>query len=137
MNSSILNNLRLLFNSIEFHVIERMPDNTEIKRELLNFSGGEKFVISLSLALAMSEFAGQNGDVECIFLDEGFGTLSGKPLDDAIDALKKLSNTGKMLGIITHIDPVIQAFNKIEAVKSGERSVLKGLELYAQNDRNA
>lgn len=113
-------------NSIEFHVIERMPDNTEIKRELLNFSGGEKFVISLSLALAMSEFAGQNGDVECIFLDEGFGTLSGKPLDDAIDALKKLSNTGKMLGIITHIDPVIQAFNKIEAVKSGERSVLKG-----------
>lgn len=113
-------------NSIEFHVIERMPDNTEIKRELLNFSGGEKFVISLSLALAMSEFAGQNGDVECIFLDEGFGTLSGKPLDDAIDALKKLSNTGKMLGIITHIDPVIQAFNKIEAVKLGERSILKG-----------
>lgn len=113
-------------NSIEFHVIETLPDNTEVKRELINFSGGEKFVISLSLALAMSEFAGENGDVECIFLDEGFGTLSGKPLDDAIAALKKLSTTGKMLGIITHIEPVIQAFNKIEALKSGERSVLKG-----------
>lgn len=113
-------------NSIDFHVIEKMPDNTEIRRELSNFSGGEKFVISLSLALAMSEFAGQDGDVECIFLDEGFGTLSGAPLEDAISALKKLSCTGKMLGIITHIDPVIQAFNKIEAVKTGERSILKG-----------
>lgn len=113
-------------NSIDFHIIETMPDCTEIKRELSNFSGGEKFVISLSLALSMSEFAGQNGDVECIFLDEGFGTLSGKALDDAIEALKKLAKTGKMLGIITHIERVIQEFNRIEAVKSGERSILKG-----------
>jgi len=79
------------------------------------------------LALAMAEFAGQNGDVECIFLDEGFGTLSGDPLIDAINALKKLSNTGKMLGIITHIEAVIQSFNQIEAVKVGEKSMLKGL----------
>ena len=113
-------------NSIDFHIIETMPDLTKIKREITNFSGGEKFVISLSLALAMSEFAGKGGDVECIFLDEGFGTLSGEALDEAIVALKKLGKTGKMLGIITHIDRVIQAFNRIEARKTGERSILEG-----------
>ncbi|MCR5322951.1 MAG: AAA family ATPase [Lachnospiraceae bacterium] len=127
--SSIIPKYRLVQkeeNSIEFFVYETMGDLTEIKRELSNFSGGEKFIISLSLALAMAEFAGQNGDVECIFLDEGFGTLSGDPLIDAINALKKLSSTGKMLGIITHIEAVIQSFNQIEAVKIGEKSILKG-----------
>ncbi len=113
-------------NSIDFIVNETMGDLTVIKREVTNFSGGEKFIISLSLALAMAEFAGQNGDVECIFLDEGFGTLSGEPLLDAINALKRLSSTGKMLGIITHIEAVIQSFNKIEAKKTGEKSRLYG-----------
>ncbi len=113
-------------NSIDFVVIETMGDLTEVRRDVTNFSGGEKFIISLSLALAMSEFAGQNGDVECIFLDEGFGTLSGNPLSDAINALKRLSSTGKMLGIITHIDAVINEFNKIEAKKTGEKSTLSG-----------
>lgn len=112
--------------SIDFIVVETMGDLTEVKREVRNFSGGEKFIISLSLALAMAEFAGQNGDVECIFLDEGFGTLSGNPLSDAINALKRLSSTGKMLGIITHIDAVINEFNKIEAKKTGEKSTLSG-----------
>ncbi|MCR4640599.1 MAG: AAA family ATPase [Lachnospiraceae bacterium] len=113
-------------NSVSFHVHERMGDGTVQVRELRNFSGGEKFIISLSLALAMAEFAGQNGDVECIFLDEGFGTLSGEPLIEAINALKKLSSSGKMLGIITHIDTVVNQFNRIVAEKRGERSVLSG-----------
>ena len=113
-------------NSIDFIVNETRSDLTVVKREISNFSGGEKFILSLSLALAMAEFAGRNGDVECIFLDEGFGTLSGDPLFDAINALKKLSSTGKMLGIITHIDAVIQAFNQIEAKKTGEKSILTG-----------
>lgn len=113
-------------NSIGFLVRETMGDGTVINREISNFSGGEKFIISLSLALAMSEFAGKNGDVECIFLDEGFGTLSGEPLEEAVNALKKLSSTGKMLGIITHIDAVIQQFNQITAVKTGEKSILRG-----------
>jgi DNA repair exonuclease SbcCD ATPase subunit len=64
--------------------------------------------------------------VECIFLDEGFGTLSGEPLNEAINALKRLSTTGKMLGIITHMEAVIQAFQNIEAVKHGEKSILVG-----------
>ncbi len=124
---SILPSYRLVqtaVNSVSFRVNEQMGDGTVLVRELKNFSGGEKFIISLSLALAMAEFAGQNGDVECVFLDEGFGTLSGDPLIDAINALKKLSSSGKMLGIITHIDAVVNQFNCIVAEKRGERSVL-------------
>lgn len=113
-------------NAVDFHIDATMDDGTVVKRETYNFSGGEKFIISLSLALAMSEFAGKNGDVECIFLDEGFGTLSGEPLQQAINALNKLGSTGKMLGVITHIDEVIKAFNQIEAVKKGGKSTLIG-----------
>ncbi len=113
-------------NSVSFRVNETMGDGSVHVRELNNFSGGEKFIISLSMALAMAEFAGQNGDVECVFLDEGFGTLSGDPLVEAINALKKLSSTGKMLGIITHIDAVVNQFKCIVADKRGERSILSG-----------
>ena len=123
-------------NAVDFHIDATMDDGTVVKRETYNFSGGEKFIISLSLALAMSEFAGKNGDVECIFLDEGFGTLSGEPLQQAINALNKLGSTGKMLGVITHIDEVIKAFNQIEAVKKGGKSTLIGPGVSHPNRRN-
>ena len=119
----------------DFDVREDYIDGTVKDRSIQNFSGGEKFIISLSFALAIAEFAGKNGSVDSIFLDEGFGTLSGQPLKDAIDALKKLSNTGKMLGIITHVEPVIQEFMQIEAKKIGDRSVLKGPGIYFEPKR--
>ena len=59
--------------------------------------------------------ASRNVSVDSLFLDEGFGTLSGRPLTQAIDALKQLQRSGKMLGIITHVDAVIKEFDqKIE-----------------------
>lgn len=84
-------------------------------RPVSNMSGGEKFIISLSLALGIAEMASRNVSVDSLFLDEGFGTLSGHPLTQAIDALKQLQRSGKMLGIITHVDAVIKEFDqKIE-----------------------
>ena len=98
-----------------------------VVRPISNTSGGETFCISLSLALAMAEFAGQNGSVEALFLDEGFGTLSGAPLMDAINALKRLGSTGKMLGIITHVEAVIREFDlRMEAKKVRKSSTLTG-----------
>ncbi|MBO6162019.1 MAG: hypothetical protein J6O53_02080, partial [Eubacterium sp.] len=65
-----------------------------------------------------------------LFLDEGFGTLSGDPLSAAIVALQNLGQedpSGKLLGIITHVEPVINAFDlKMEAKKIRKRSVLTG-----------
>ena len=117
-------------NEVDFIVREEHLNGTFSDRNISNFSGGEKFIISLSFALAIAECAGDKGSVESIFLDEGFGTLSGQPLRDAINALKKLSSTGKMLGIITHVEPVIQEFMQIEAKKVGDRSILKGPGIY-------
>jgi len=106
---------------------ENYPDHKN-DRPISNMSGGERFIISLSLALGIAELASRNVQVDSLFLDEGFGTLSGEPLYQAINALKSLQSKGKMLGIITHIEPVIQEFDqKIEAVKkTGGTSILIG-----------
>lgn len=66
-------------------------------------SGGESFLVSLSLALALSDI-GTGLSVDTIFIDEGFGTLSGEPLQRAVDTLKSLNKQlGRHVGIISHI----------------------------------
>lgn len=106
---------------------DNYPDSKD-DRPVTTMSGGEKFIISLSLALGIAELASKNVKVDSLFLDEGFGTLSGEPLVEAVNALKSLQSKGKMLGIITHIDAVINEFDqKIEAKKTaGGMSVLVG-----------
>lgn len=114
--------------SVSFMVHDiNYPDSKE-DRPVSNMSGGEKFIISLSLAMGIAELASRNIRVDSLFLDEGFGTLSGDPLTEAVNALKRLQNSGKMLGIITHVDAVINEFpQKIEAVKkAGGVSELRG-----------
>ena len=67
-------------------------------------SGGETFLASLSLALALSDIGDRIG-IDFLFIDEGFGTLSGEPLQKAIDTLRSLhSRTGRHVGIISHIE---------------------------------
>lgn len=67
-------------------------------------SGGETFLVSLSLALALSDIGGKLG-VETLFIDEGFGTLSGEHLQKAIDTLHNLhTTTGRQVGIISHVE---------------------------------
>ena len=103
-----------------YRVVQKEPASLEFEindiyfekpRSVSNLSGGEKFLVSLSFALAISEFASKNVRVDSLFLDEGFGTLSGELLTEAINALKNLQKQGKMLGIITHVQDVI---NEIE-----------------------
>lgn len=69
-------------------------------------SGGESFLVSLSLALALADF-GQNLGVSTLFIDEGFGTLSGTPLNNAVNLLKSLHNqSGTQVGIISHREEI-------------------------------
>jgi len=100
------------------------PENRSIK----TLSGGEQFLVSLSLALGISRFASRNVRVDSLFLDEGFGTLSGEVLEEVISALKKLQNENKMLGIITHVQEVINEIDQRIEVKpvSGGYSVISG-----------
>ena len=68
-------------------------------------SGGEGFLVSLSLALALSSLNRRNLSVDTLFIDEGFGTLSSEVLNTVMDMLEKLqSMNGKRVGIISHVE---------------------------------
>jgi DNA repair exonuclease SbcCD ATPase subunit len=81
-------------------------------RRISNLSGGEKFLVSLSLALGIADFASRNVRVESLFMDEGFGTLDDATLEDVMNCLKGQQREGKMLGIITHVESVVNSINQ-------------------------
>ncbi len=73
-------------------------------RDTATLSGGESFLVSLALALALSDLVSAKTRIESLFLDEGFGTLDNETLDLALNALDSLNASGKMIGIISHVD---------------------------------
>lgn len=76
----------------------------EIERDTKTLSGGESFLVSLALALALSDLVSHKTSIDSLFLDEGFGTLDSETLDIALDALDNLNASGKMIGVISHIE---------------------------------
>ena len=75
-----------------------------VSRAASTLSGGESFLVSLSLALALSDI-GTQLSVDTLFIDEGFGTLSGEPLQHAINTLRSLhTKSGRHVGIISHVE---------------------------------
>lgn len=75
-----------------------------VSRAASTLSGGESFLVSLSLALALSDI-GTQLSVDTLFIDEGFGTLSGEPLQHAINTLRGLhTKSGRHVGIISHVE---------------------------------
>ena len=73
-------------------------------RSMNSLSGGESFLVSLALALGLSELAGRKTQIDTLFIDEGFGTLDPDALDVALTALEMLQGTGKTIGIISHVE---------------------------------
>ncbi len=73
-------------------------------RDTQTLSGGESFLVSLALALALSDLASAKTSIDSLFLDEGFGTLDNDTLEVALNALDSLNASGKMIGIISHVD---------------------------------
>ncbi len=88
-------------NPLELNIVDSYQAG-EI-RSTKNLSGGESFLVSLSLALGLSQMAGKNVRVDSLFLDEGFGTLDEEALDTALEALSGLHHEGKIIGIISHV----------------------------------
>jgi len=72
-------------------------------RSTKNLSGGESFIVSLSLALGLSNMASRKVRVDSLFLDEGFGTLDEESLDTALETLAGLQQDGKLIGVISHV----------------------------------
>lgn len=73
-------------------------------RDTKTLSGGEGFLVSLALALALSDLVSHKTQIESLFLDEGFGTLDSETLDTALNALDSLNASGKMIGVISHVE---------------------------------
>ena len=73
------------------------------RRSMNTLSGGESFLVSLALALGLSDLAGRNAQIQSLFIDEGFGSLDDNTLDLAISTLENLQASGKTIGIISHV----------------------------------
>ena len=99
---SLTNRYELRVHSMkEMKVVDRWNANQE--RPVETLSGGESFLTSLSLALALSEMSRGRSQIESLFLDEGFGTLDSETLDVAISALENLRFSGKHVLVISHV----------------------------------
>ena len=88
--------------ALEMQVIDTWQADSV--RDTRTLSGGESFLVSLSLALALSDLVSHKTRIDSLFLDEGFGTLDSETLDIALDALDNLNASGKTIGVISHID---------------------------------
>ena len=76
----------------------------DVVRPMSTLSGGESFLVSLALALGLSDLASRKVQINSLFIDEGFGTLDAETLDVAITALENLQAGGKSIGIISHVE---------------------------------
>jgi exonuclease SbcC len=101
------------------YLLERAPGETlglqvwdrdmgDERRATMSLSGGETFLVSLALALALSTLEGRETFVDTIFIDEGFSSLDAETLEVAIDALERLPSTGRQVGVISHVDALQQ-----------------------------
>lgn len=90
----------------EFEVIDHR--NAEARRSVRTLSGGETFLVSLALALALAErvvatSAIGTARIESMFLDEGFGTLDTETLETVATVVQELGSRDRMVGLVTHV----------------------------------
>jgi exonuclease SbcC len=92
-------------------------------RTMNSLSGGESFLVSLALALGLSELAGRKTQIDTLFIDEGFGTLDPDTLDTALSALETLQGMGKTIGIISHVEALKERVSTQISVRKGAGGV--------------
>jgi exonuclease SbcC len=97
-------------------------------RSTKNLSGGESFIVSLTLALGLSKMASCKVRVDSLFLDEGFGTLDENALETALETLSSLQQNGKLIGIISHISALQERISTQISITpiSGGKSTING-----------
>ncbi|WP_404384686.1 AAA family ATPase [Caenispirillum salinarum] len=110
---------------LDLQVIDReMGDEV---RGVGSLSGGERFLVSLALALGLASMSGERALVESLFIDEGFGALDADSLDVAISALEALQATGRKVGVISHVQAMVDRIGvQVRVAKAGGgRSVVE------------
>ncbi len=99
------------------------------QRPVSNLSGGESFLVSLALALGLSEMSSGKARIDSLFIDEGFASLDESYLEAALQTLSTLSTReGKLVGVISHVEALKERIDaQIEVIKrTGGRSTLSG-----------
>ncbi|PCI35771.1 MAG: hypothetical protein COB50_05355 [Thiotrichales bacterium] len=92
-------------------------------RSIYSLSGGETFLLSLALALALSSMSSKKTEVESLFIDEGFATLDNENLDMVISTLDALQSSGRNIGIISHLSILSeQIATKVRVIASATGS---------------
>ena len=94
--------------------------NTGELRDAKTLSGGETFMASLALALALSETIAGNTVLGALFLDEGFGTLDADTLGSVANVLETLTEEGRMVGLITHVTELTERMPARLVVSKGQ-----------------
>jgi len=111
--------------------LEVLDNTTGHRRPVGNLSGGESFKASLSLALGLSDTVSRNlGGIQmdALFVDEGFGTLDRKSIENAMDILINLSGTSKLVGIISHREELMENVPqqiRVKKTKDGSRLTIE------------
>jgi len=112
---------RLACRDDEFLVVDTW--NGDEERSVRTLSGGETFLASLALALALADqvrslSVTDRARLESLFLDEGFGTLDAETLRTVTDAIEQLGSDGRLVGVITHVRELAEQFPRIEVEKT-------------------
>ena len=96
-------------------------------RSVRMLSGGEKFLVSLSLSIGMSTIAQKAGmRIDSLFIDEGFGTLDETSINDAMEILESVRKDNGLIGIISHVKLLEENIpTQVEVIKTDKGNYIK------------
>jgi exonuclease SbcC len=111
----------------DFDIVDRQ---TGASRTPDTLSGGETFLVSLALALGLVELADRSGGrLQALFLDEGFGSLDPDALDQALTALERRAETGRLIAMISHVPAIAERIEQVlQVIKTTSGSQVRLLE---------
>ena len=116
--------LEVITDTLSLQVID--GDMGDEIRSVHSLSGGESFLVSLALALGLASLSSNRMTIESLFIDEGFGSLDPHTLGVAMDALERLRNQGRKVGVISHVQEMTERIpTQVRVIKrsSGRSSV--------------